>query len=139
VRERKVIVRDANVLVIGASDACNAVVSSLRSRGINAWSDRIGRAAADFISMDWADALVVIDSSEHVESQHLLPLVGFRNASILAASAPLDSDGLARLLERGFDAVLSWPCSTELVAAMVARMLRLPSAEHGGRRHARLG
>ena len=113
---------DGIVLVLGSADEVEPVVAELRASGVRAWSDSIGRASADFLSLDWADALIVIDSSEHLECRHRRPLVEFRGPTVVAvpsATAPMVVD----LLGLGFDAVMDWPTSVEEMGARVRRLL----------------
>lgn len=112
-----------HVMVIGSSGDASPVVLALRDRGLDAWSDRVGRVALDFVSFDWADALVVIDRTPHVETEHVRPVIEFPGVKILCTPAVLDPERRANLIDRGFDAVTEWPVPADLVAAMANRFL----------------
>ena len=112
-----------HVMVIAPSSDAAPVISALRDRGLEAWCDRIGRVALDFVSFDWADALVVIDRTPQLETEHVRPVVEFPGVKILCTPMLLDSERRAALIERGFDAVTEWPASPNLVAAMATRFL----------------
>ncbi len=111
-------------LVLGPPEASSRVVTELRTRGIEAWSDRLGRVAPDAASFAWADALVVIDPTPQLESQHLLPVTEFAGPTLLAAPTARGAGQLERLLDRGFDFVHGWPEPPELIAALIDRALR---------------
>jgi hypothetical protein len=112
-----------HVMVVGPAREAACVVASLREHSLEAWSDRLGRVALDFASFDWADALVVIDTTPHLECEHVRPIVNFDGPKVLLASAPLGADDRSRLIERGFDAVEAWPASPLLLAARIRRLL----------------
>lgn len=117
-----------NVMVIGAERESTRVVQALRARGMAAWSDRLGRAALDIVSFDWADALVVIDTTPHVESRHVRPVIEFPGATLLASPAPLDPEERAELLDRGFDAVVGWPSPLPVLTSYVDRFIARTAA-----------
>ena len=126
-------------LVLGPSESAASVVTELRARGIDAWSDRLGRVAPDAASFAWADALVVIDPTPQLESEHLLPITEFAGPTLLAAPSARESGESERLLGRGFDFVYGWPVSSELIAALVDRALQRvlhPAQPREGRRPA---
>ena len=114
---------DHSVLVIGPSGQTTRVVSALKAAGLAAWSDDIDRALLDPSSFEWADALVVIDLTKRIETQHLGPLTEFYGPSLLATPSAIDGEPLSRLIDCGFDAVVQWPSSVEVIVARVRRML----------------
>ncbi len=114
---------DHSVLVIGPSGQTTRVVSALKAAGLAAWSDGVDRAQLDRSSFEWADALVVIDPTERIETQHLRLVTEFDGPSVLATPAAIDAEPLSQLLEGSFDAVVQWPSSVEVIVARVRRML----------------
>jgi DNA-binding response OmpR family regulator len=114
----------STVLVIGADDATRPLAAALRMAGFAAWRDRLGRVAGDLVSFEWADAVVIADPTEHVESQHLRLVTGFDGPKILVTAAAIASRDQSRLLDRGFDAVLAQPCHEELLIARLRSLLR---------------
>ncbi len=114
---------DHSVLVIGPSGQTTRVVSALKAAGLAAWSDGVDRALRDPSSFEWANALVVIDLTEQIETQHLRPVTEFDGPSVLATPAAIDAERLSQLIERGFDVVVQWPSSVEVIVARMRRML----------------
>lgn len=112
------------VLVLGPPEASSRIVAELRARGIEAWSDRLGRVAPDAASFAWADALVVIDPTPQLESEHLLPVTEFAGPTLLAAPGARVDGEIERLLDRGFDFVCGWPESSAVLAALIDRALQ---------------
>ena len=111
-------------LVLGPPEATARIVAELRTRRIEAWSDRLGRVAPDGASFAWADALVVIDPTPQLEAEHVLPVTEFHGPTLLAAPSARTPGEVERLLERGFDFVHGWPESAALIAALVDRSLQ---------------
>jgi hypothetical protein len=112
-----------NVMVIGAERDSARVVQTLRARGMAAWSDRLGRAALDIVAIDWADALVVIDTTPHIESRHVRPVIEFPGSTLLATPVPLSAEERADLLDHGFDAVIGWPSHLPVISSYVDRFI----------------
>lgn len=111
-------------LVLGPPEATAGIVTELRARRIEAWSDRLGRVAPDAASFAWADALIVIDPTPQLEVEHVLPVTEFAGPTLLATPGARTEGEVERLLERGFDFVHGWPESAPLIAALIHRSLR---------------
>ena len=120
---RRQMMIEYSVLVIGSSSQTTSIVHAFQAAGLRAWSERTGDVALDHLSLRWADALVVVDTTDDIETQRLRALAEFLGPSLLATTAPPDDALLASLLERGFDAVVPWPSSLEVMVARVRRML----------------
>jgi DNA-binding response OmpR family regulator len=115
--------RERTVLVIGASAQAERVVDALRRRGLEAWSDESSHVAADRVSLEWADAVVLIDPGAAVGEEGLHLLRQSSGPAVLLTSALLDPDARAELFASGIDVIDAWPGSPEVVAARVARLL----------------
>jgi DNA-binding response OmpR family regulator len=109
------------VLVVGSEPDVRPLVRLLQTAGFGAWSDRPGRVAADAASFAWADALVVVDDSDHLEN--LRPVREFGGPKVLVTAAVLAAAERGALLDGGFDMVLAAPCNGEELTARLRRLL----------------
>jgi hypothetical protein len=118
----------APVLVAGPSAEATALVLELRAAGVDCWGDRMDRVAADFVSLDWAGALVVIDPSKETQVRHRRSLLEFRGPSMLILPGQVQGSALCDFVSAGFDQVVSMSCDPDEVVARVRRLLGQPSA-----------
>ncbi len=110
-------------LIAGPVNTAQPLAMALRETGIAAWSDRAGRVSADFTSLDWADVLVVIDSSPQQDMRGLRPFLEFRGPSLLIVSEQLEAGAVSRYLEAGYDMVMAEPAELPEVVARVQRLV----------------
>lgn len=118
------LVREPAILVLGPPVQTTPIIRALREPGIHAWTDEVSRAVSDAASLEWADAIVVIDTTAALDSAGEERLREFQGPKLLAASAPLSESRIAALMDDGFDVVIPWPSPPEVVAARVARLVR---------------
>ena len=96
--------------------------------GLHAGTDHVSRDVNEAASLEWADAIVVIDTSTELDSAGEERLREFQGPKLLAASAPLSESRIAALMDDGFDVVIPWPSPPEVVAARIARLVRVEPA-----------
>lgn len=121
-------VRAPAILVLGPVVQTRPIIRALREPGLHAWTDEVSRAVNDAASLEWADAIVVIDTSTELDSAGEERLREFQGPKLLAASAPLSESRIAALMDDGFDVVIPWPSPPEVVAARIARLVRVEPA-----------
>ena len=122
------LVREPTILVLGPAVQTTPIIRALRERGLHAWTDEVSRAVNDAASLEWADAIVVIDTTAELDSAGEERLREFQGPKLLAASAPLSESRIAALMDDGFDVVVPWPSPPEVVAARIARLARVEPA-----------
>jgi hypothetical protein len=118
--------RSRTVLVAGPKDESQRLVAELRELGVDCWADRMDRVAADLVSLEWADALVVLDPSSEMQISHRRSLLDFRGPSLLVLPAPVPASTVSKFLDRGFDQVVPWSCSLSELVARVRRLIGEP-------------
>ncbi len=112
------------VLVIGPSEQTRLVVGALRGREMAAWADEFGQAASDERSLEWADAVVVMDGTLRDRNAATVLLTEFEGPTLLATSKSLSGDDVASLIGTSFEAVVPFDTSPETLAAQVAALFR---------------
>lgn len=101
-----------------------AIAEALREYDAQTWSDEPARAFEDSASLGWADALVVVDTTNDLTVGRGPAIRSFDGPRLLVTSVPLSYPQIESLMAEGYDAVLSWPASAQVVAARAARLVR---------------
>lgn len=101
-----------------------AIAEALREYDAQTWSDEPASAFEDSASLAWADALVVVDTTEELTVGRASAIRAFDGPRLLVTSVPLSYPQIESLMSEGYDAVLSWPGSALVVAARAARLVR---------------
>lgn len=122
--QRSVRVSAGTVLVAGPPEESTNLVLELRRLGVDCWADRVDRVSADAVSLDWADALIVIDRTPEVQIRHRRTLLDFAGPSMLILPAPVP-ETVCEFLDRGFDYVVPTCCDSAELVARVRRLLRV--------------
>lgn len=112
------------ILVLGSQPHAAPVLAALERRPVLAWSMEASRARVDPAVFAWADALVVIDTTDSVDAARDARIRAFPGPTLLAAASPLAPTSVAALMEAGFDVVLTWPSPPAVLAARVASLVR---------------
>ena len=112
------------ILVLGASAQTAAIADALREYDAQTWSDEPSSAFEDGASLSWADALVVVDTTTELTVGREGAIRAFDGPRLLVTSVPLSYPQIESLMAEGYDAVLSWPASAQVVAARAARLVR---------------
>ena len=112
------------ILILGTPTQTAALADAFDAYAIQTWTDEPERALTDNASLGWADALVVVDTTDDLAHGRAPELETFIGPRILATSAPLSYRQIDALMEDGYDAVISWPSSAEVLAARAARLVR---------------
>jgi hypothetical protein len=116
------------ILILGTPAQTAAVSDAFDSYAVQTWTDEPERAFTDNASLSWADALVVVDTTDDLAHGRSTALESFAGPRILATSAPLSYPQIDALMDSGFDAVIGWPSSAEVLAARAARLVRADRA-----------
>jgi hypothetical protein len=112
------------ILILGTPTQTAALSDAFDSYAVQTWTDEPERAFADNASLDWADALVVVDTTDTLAHGRALEVRAFDGPRILATSAPLSYSQIDTLMQDGYDAVIGWPSSADVLAARAARLVR---------------
>ncbi len=121
------------VLVLGPERQCSVVAKALDRYAVEVWTDGPARMARDRASLGWADAIVLIDAQLPIDVEFADQLGEVETPKLITTTAPLSPRDHAELIDAGFDAVLQWPSSLEVLAARVARYVHAPAALGSGR------
>ncbi len=101
-----------------------AIAEALHEYDAQTWSDEPAGAFEDDASLAWADALVVVDTTQDLVLGRDPAIRMFDGPRLLVTSVPLSYPQIESLMGEGYDAVLSWPASAQVVAARAARLVR---------------
>lgn len=112
------------ILILGTPTQTSALSSAFDAYAVQTWTDEPERAFTDNASLGWADALVVVDTTDDLAHGRAPELATFAGPRILATSAPLSYPQIDALMEDGYDAVIGWPSSADVLAARAARLVR---------------
>jgi hypothetical protein len=112
------------ILILGTPTQTAALSDAFDAYALQAWTDEPARAFADNASLDWADALVVVDTTDDLAYARHHALDTFEGPRLLVTSAPLSYRQIDALMATGYDAVVHWPSSPEVLAARAARLVR---------------
>ncbi|MDA0351694.1 MAG: hypothetical protein O3A10_05745 [Chloroflexi bacterium] len=112
------------ILILGAPAQTAALAEAFGAYAVQTWTDEPERAFTDNASLGWADALVVVDTTDNLAHGRSSELRDFDGPRILATSAPLSYPQIDALMHDGFDAVIAWPSSADVLAARAARLVR---------------
>jgi hypothetical protein len=112
------------ILVLGAAAQTAPISDAFRRYDVQTWTDEPERAFSDHASLGWADALVVVDTTDDLAYARHHALDTFEGPRLLVTSAPLSYRQIDALMATGYDAVVHWPSSPEVLAARAARLVR---------------
>lgn len=121
------------VLVLGPERQCDLVAKALARYAVDTWTDSPERMARDRASLRWADAIVLIDAQLPIDVEFGEQLRDLPTPKLLTTTTPLSPRDYSELIDAGFDAVLQWPSSLEVLAARVARYVHASPALTSGR------
>ncbi len=121
------------VLVLGPERQCGVVAKALARYAVEVWSDEPESMARDRASLGWADAIVLIDAQLPIDAEFGDQLHALSTPKLLTTTEPLSPRDHSELIDAGFDAVLQWPSSLEVLAARVARYVHASPALGSGR------
>lgn len=112
------------ILILGTPTQTTALSGAFDAYAVQTWTDEPERAFTDNASLGWADALVVVDTTDDLSHGRAAELASFAGPRILATSAPLSYPQIDALMDDGYDAVIAWPSSADVLAARAARLVR---------------
>ena len=112
------------ILILGTPTQTAALSDAFDAYAVQTWTDEPERAFTDNASMGWADALVVVDTTDDLAHGRAAEVKAFDGPRILATSAPLSYRQIDALMDDGYDAVIGWPYSADVLAARAARLVR---------------
>ena len=112
------------ILILGTPAQTAPVSEAFNAYAVQTWTDQPESAFTDNASLGWADALVVIDTTDDLAHGRAAEIEAFAGPRILATSAPLSYSQIDALMNDGYDAVIGWPSSVEVLAARAARLVR---------------
>ncbi len=112
------------ILILGTPTQTAALPGAFDAYAVQTWTDEPERAFTDNASLGWADALVVVDTTDDLAHGRAAELTAFTGPRILATSAPLSYPQIDALMNDGYDAVIAWPSSADVLAARAARLVR---------------
>jgi len=114
----------SSILVLGSPTQTAGLSEALREYDAQSWTDEPANALSDGASLGWADALVVVDTTADLSVGRDPALRSFNGPRLLVTSVPLSYPQITTLMNEGYDAVVSWPASPQVVAARAARLVR---------------
>jgi hypothetical protein len=112
------------ILLLGTPTQTAPLSDAFGDYAVQTWTDEPERALSDNASLAWADALVVVDTTNDLSHARSPEINAFEGPRILATSAPLSYRQIDALMNDGYDAVVPWPSSAEVLAARAARLVR---------------
>jgi len=112
------------ILILGTPTQTAALSAAFGGYAVQTWTDEPERAFSDNASLGWADALVVVDTTDDLSHGRAAELEAFDGPRILATSAPLSYPQIEALMNDGYDAVVTWPSNADVLAARAARLVR---------------
>ncbi len=121
------------VLILGPERQCGVVAKALARYAVDVWTDSPEQMARDRASLQWADAIVLIDAQLPIDIEFGDQLRELSTPKLLTTTTPLSPRDHSDLIDAGFDAMLQWPSSLEVLAARVARYVHASTSLSTGR------
>jgi hypothetical protein len=116
------------ILILGTPAQTAPLTEAFGAYAVQTWTDEPERAFTDKASLGWADALVVVDTTDDLSHGRAAEIDAFTGPRILVTPAPLSYSQIDAFMNDGYDAVIGWPSSAEVLAARAARLVRAERA-----------